>query len=128
MDGMDSSILEDIKKLLGIPNDYNAFDTDVVININSAFSTLLQLGVGPKDGFFITSNSELWSDFITREADVNKFLFIKQYVYLSVRMIFDPPASSFVMNAYKEKLDELTWRINVMEETFRKEEIVGEES
>lgn len=128
MDGMDSSILEDIKKLLGIPNDYNAFDTDVVININSAFSTLLQLGVGPKDGFFITSNSELWSDFITREVDVNKFLFIKQYVYLSVRLIFDPPSSSSVMNAYKEKLDELTWRINVMEETFRKEEIAGEES
>lgn len=127
MGGMDTSILEDVKKLLGVPKDYEAFDTDIIININSALSTLLQLGIGPSDGFYINGSKELWSDLIIREEDINKFFFVKQYVYLSVRLIFDPPSSSFVLNAYKDQLNELTWRLNVMEETFRKEEIDSEE-
>lgn len=120
MGGISESILLTIKKLLGISNDYQAFDMDVIIHINSAFSTLLQLGVGPKEGFYITGEIETWSDFIPEEEE--KFLLVQQYIYLSVRLIFDPPSSSFVLDAYNKRLDELTWRLNVMEETFRKED------
>ncbi len=131
MDGMNTSILEDIKKLLGVPQDYEAFDTDIVMHINSAFSTLYQLGIGLKNGFYITGKSEVWNDLwrdcIFTNTETDKFFFIKQYVYLSVRLIFDPPASSYVLNAYKERLDELTWRIVSMNETFREEDDDGEE-
>lgn len=120
MDGMNESILKSTKKLLGVAEDYSAFDMDIIININSAFSTLLQLGLGPSDGFYITGDMETWSDFIPDEQQ-NKFLDVCQYVYLSVKIIFDPPTSSSVLDAYQKRLDELTWRLNVMEETFREE-------
>lgn len=124
MDGMNDSILSTIKKLLGIPEDYEVFDTDIVMHINSAFSTLLQLGIGPRTGFYITGTTETWTDLIDNEADM--FLFVQQYVYISVKLMFDPPTSSFVLEAYNKRLDELTWRLNVMEETFREEEETDE--
>lgn len=120
MNGMNDSILSTIKKLLGVPEDYEVFDTDIVMHINSAFSTLLQLGIGPKTGFYITGITESWADLIDNNADM--FLFVQQYVYISVKLMFDPPTSSFVLDAYNKRLDELTWRLNVMEETFREEE------
>lgn len=104
------SILISIKKLLGIDALCDHFDQDIIIHINTAFSTLTQLGVGPSDGFFITSDVEKWSDFLPEKP---KMEFVKTYVYLKVRLIFDPPSSSSVMEAMDRQIKELEWRINI---------------
>jgi hypothetical protein len=104
------SILTSIKKLLGITEEYTHFDTDIIIYINSTFATLNQLGVGPSEGFFISDSSSEWSDFIL--SDVIKTLAIS-YTHLKVKMLFDPPASSAIMEAIKNSTNELEWRILV---------------
>ncbi len=104
------SILTSIKKLLGITEDYECFDQDVIIHINSAFSVLTQLGVGPEAGFFIEDSSAIWSDFV---SDTSKLEFIKTYIYLKVKLVFDPPTSSAVIDAINRQISELEWRINV---------------
>ena len=106
---MEESILVSIKKLLGLTEEYTAFDTDVIIHINSVFMILNQLGVGPDEPFRITGDSETRSDFTTA-MDVEA---VKSYVYLKVRLIFDPPMSSAVKDAVKSTIDELEWRLNV---------------
>lgn len=107
---MENSILVDIKKLLGMTEEYEPFDKDIVIHINSAFVTLRQLGVGPVEGFRISDETAIWSDFIQD----NKILgMVKDYVYLKVKMIFDPPSNSNVMEAYKESIREYEFRLNV---------------
>lgn len=108
---MTNSILTSIKKLLGIAEEYTEFDTDIIIHINSAFSILNQLGLGTNDTFSISSSTETWEDFL---GDNHKFLeMVKTYIYLKVKVIFDPPTSSYVLNAYNEQIKELEWRINV---------------
>lgn len=107
---MDQSILNTIKKMLGLDSSYDVFDTDVIIHINSVFSTLAQLGVGPKNGFRISGESEVWSDFIGEDADLES---VKTYIYLKVKMLFDPPANSFVMKAMEDSCKEYEWRLNV---------------
>ena len=104
------SILTSIKKLLGIAEDYEHFDTDLIIHINSVFSILTQLGVGPSEGFFITDKYAVWDDFL---AENTKIELAKTYVYLKVKMIFDPPQSSAVIDAMNRTIGELEWRINV---------------
>jgi hypothetical protein len=104
------SILTSIKKLLGITEEYEHFDGDVIVHINSAFATLRQLGVGPTTGFFITDNSAEWSTFISSE--VIKPMAIS-YTHIKVKLVFDPPASSVVMEAMKNTAAELEWRILV---------------
>lgn len=104
------SILISIKKLLGIDEYCDHFDTDVIMHINSAFATLNQLGVGPSGGFFITDNSQTWADFIGDRTDIE---FVKTYVYMKVRLIFDPPQSSAVMESMNRTISELEWRLNV---------------
>ena len=108
---MDDSILNTIKKMLGPDSDYDVFDTDIIIHINSALSTLAQLGVGPSTGFRVTGPEECWSDFIG--YGVNDLESVKTYVYLKVKMLFDPPASSFVMKAMEDNCKEIEWRLNV---------------
>jgi hypothetical protein len=103
------SILTSIKKLLGITEDYEQFDTDIIIHINSAFSVLAQLGVGPVSGFSIEDSSAVWSDFV----DDSRLEMIKSYIYFKVRLAFDPPTSSAAMQAINEQISELTWRLNV---------------
>lgn len=105
-----NSILLSIKKLLGIDANCEHFDQDVLIHINSALSNLTQLGVGPPDGFIVTSNSETWSDLL---MDSKKQEFVKSYIYLKVRLIFDPPSSSSVIDAINRQIQELEWRIEV---------------
>lgn len=100
-----ASILKTIRRMIGPDEDYEHFDTDLIIHINSAFSRLCQLGVGPERPFHITGEEETWCDFI----EPGYLEEVKQYVYLSVKQIFDPPASSTVINAYKEQLDKLEW-------------------
>lgn len=104
------SILESIKKLLGITEDYTQFDTDIIIHINSVFSTLTQLGIGPGSGFSIEDKSTEWSDFIAGREDIEA---VKSYVYLRVRMLFDPPQSSAVIEAMKQMISETEWRLTV---------------
>lgn len=108
------SILTSIKKLLGIEADDTSFDNDLVIFINGALSTLTQLGVGPTYGYKITSATEVWSAFLgTTRLDLES---VKSYVYLKVRLIFDPPQISYLVDAIKTQLTELEWRINVQVE------------
>lgn len=104
------SILTSIKKLLGIAEDYTNFDTDIIIHINSVFSILTQLGVGPSEGFSISDANGVWSDFIN---DSTKIELVKTYIYLKVRLIFDPPQSSSVIDAMNRTISELEWRLNV---------------
>ena len=107
---METSILDSIKKLLGISSEATEFDTDIVIHINSVFSILTQLGVGPASGFSIEDSSAEWSDFIGDDARLSD---VKSFVYLKTRLLFDPPASSSAMDAMNRMARELEWRINV---------------
>ncbi len=108
-----NSILNDIKKLLGIAPDYTNFDTDIIININSVFMILNQLGVGPKEGFKITGADETWDDYITEEDDLEA---VKSYIWLKVKIVFDPPLNSTVMEAHKQMISEYEWRLNIQSE------------
>ena len=108
------SILNSTKKLLGISAEDTDFDTDVIMNINSALAVLTQLGVGPSDGFSISDSSSTWSEFISGNKRLE---FVKTYVYLKVKVAFDPPLSSTVMEAMNQQIRELEWRILVGVET-----------
>lgn len=107
---MEESILTSIKKLLGIAEEYTHFDTDIMIHINTAIMTLDQLGVGPEEGFRVTSDADSWSDFVEDDDYLDA---VKTYVYLKVKLVFDPPLSGSVMEAMKESIKEYEWRLNV---------------
>lgn len=109
-----ASILDSIKKLIGLDIDYGPFDRDLIMHINSAFMVLAQIGLGPSRPFHITGSEETWSDFM---SDVGDYLSVIDYVYLRCRLIFDPPTSSFVLTSLQEQQKELEWRLNVMAET-----------
>lgn len=115
---MPTSILTSIKKLLGITADYIDFDADIIMHINSVFSILKQLGVGPKEGFSITGDSETWADFL---PDQNIDM-VKSYIYLKVRLMFDPPINSSLIESINRQIAELEWRLNVEIEPYRKGE------
>ena len=110
------SILKTIKKMLNVHEDDNSFDTDIITLINSTFVTLHQIGVGPIRGFAITGDSETWDEFIP-DADDISINSVKTYIYLKVRLVFDPPSSSSVMEAINKNVNELEWRLNVMAES-----------
>jgi len=107
------SILTSIKKLLGIEEEYTHFDTDIIIYINSALMYLNQLGVGPETGFYITSDSETWDNYLNGETTIES---VKSFVYLRTRLIFDPPSSSSVIDAIERQIKEAEWRILVQAE------------
>ena len=111
---MEQSILTSTKKVLGISEDYTVFDLDILTHINTAFSTLTQLGVGPSPGFSIDDDTALWSDFIGED---DQYQAVKSYVFLRVRMLFDPPQTSYLIAAYERQIQELEWRLN----TYREE-------
>ena len=108
---MNESILTSIKKLLGIAEEYEQFDTDIVLDINTALSVLCQLGAGPKEGFSITDKSTAWSDFMGNDPRLN---LVKSYVHMKVRLMFDPPTSSAVTDAINKTISELEWRIQAV--------------
>ena len=116
---MESSILVSIKKLLGITEEYTHFDEDIILQINSAFSTLNQLGVGPVEGFSIEGPSAVWSDFINDD----RLNFAKTFVQLKVKLAFDPPTSGTLMDSYNRQLDELTWRLSIVNDEGESEDI-----
>lgn len=107
---MEESVLTSTKKILGLAPEYEAFDQDVITHINAAFSTLMQLGVGPTTGFFISDDTAVWDDLVVPDEQVN---LIKTYVYLKVRMIFDPPNTSFHIDAMNKQLQEAEWRLYI---------------
>ena len=100
-------ILPSIKKLLGINPEYTAFDSDIIIHINTVFGILNQLGVGPAEGFYVEHGYERWSDYTT----ANNENMIRTFVYLKVRLMFDPPTSSVLMDSINNTLAELEWRL-----------------
>jgi hypothetical protein len=112
---MEQSILLSTKKILGIAPDYTVFDLDILTHINSAFSTLTQLGVGPVTGFMIEDADTEWEEFFGTVPD-NQLNSVKTYVYLRVRQIFDPPTTSFAIQAFNDQIKELEWRLNVRRE------------
>ena len=106
---MNESILTSIKKMLGITEDYEHFDPDLIIHINSVFSILKQLGVGPANGYHITDDTNVWSEFL---SDANDLEMVKSYMYLKVRLLFDPPTGG-VLDAINKSVAEFEWRLNV---------------
>ena len=115
---MEESILNTIKEMLGPSGDYEAFDIDLITNINTYLGVLNQLGIG-KPGFFITDDNDTWDDFLTeQEAELGITLNeVKTYLYLRVKMVFDPPTSSILAQAINENIAELGWRLNTKVET-----------
>lgn len=109
------SILTSIKKLLGITEEYDQFDPDIIMHINSVFMILTQLGVGPAEGFSIEDDTAVWTDFI---QDVKKLESVKTYIYLKVKLAFDPPLSSAVIESMNRLINELEWRLNVAAESI----------
>lgn len=114
MDKSKESILISIKKLLGIQADYKNFDTDIIIHINSVFAILNQLGIGPTQGYKIEGESETWDDYIPDGKDIED---VKTYIYLKVKLVFDPALSGTVMEANKDVIRELEWRLNMNHES-----------
>ena len=102
------SILDSVKKALGIDFADTSFDVDVIMHINAVFGSLQQLGAGPREGFFIEDNTALWSNFTQAKSVLG---LVKSYIYLQVRLMFDPPQVGFVINAMREQSTMLEWRI-----------------
>lgn len=111
---MNDSILTSIKKMLGIAEDYEYFDTDLIIHINTVFMILKQLGVGPQEGFSITSKTSTWYEFIANDKRLEA---VKSYIYMKVRLVFDPPQSSAVIECMNRMISELEFRINIEAES-----------
>jgi hypothetical protein len=110
------SILTSIKKLLGIAEEYTHFDVDLIIHINSVLSILTQIGVGPSEGFSIKDESSVWGDFIPENSNLELPAIrelIKSYVYMKVKLLFDPPLNSAVIESTNRIISELEWRIQV---------------
>lgn len=104
------SVLTSIKKLLGITEEYKQFDQDLIIHINSVLMGLTQIGVGPSEGMRIQDDSTTWNDLLSNISNLEA---VKTYVYLKVKMIFDPPTSSSVMDAMNRSINEYEWRLNI---------------
>ena len=113
------SILTSIKKLLGVTESCTDFDTDIIMHINTVLMTLSQLGVGT-EGFQIEDKNAVWSEFIKSD----KLAATKSYVYLRVKLLFDPPLNSAIIEAIKESIRELEWRLNVRVESESEDEEV----
>lgn len=111
---MKDSILTSIKKLLGIAEENTDFDLDIVTHINTVFMVLKQLGVGPEEGFIIEDKKTRWDDYIEDELVFNT---IKSYVYYKVKLLFDPPTNSTVMESTNRVVNELEWRLNLDSES-----------
>ncbi len=109
------SILNNVKKLLGIDSEDDSFDIDVMTMINSTIPSLAQMGIGPSNGYIVTSADDKWTDWITTN-DIN-LQGVKTYLYLKIKLIFDPPTNSTVVEAFNKNLNELEWRMMLAVET-----------
>lgn len=105
-----NSILDSIKKMIGPSVEYTVFDDDLIMDINAVFNVLKQLGVGPEEGFAISSSSDLWTDFMPEGPKLNM---IKPYMYAKVRLMFDPPQNGTITQAMKDIVSEFEFRANI---------------
>ncbi|AWN05871.1 hypothetical protein SEA_CRICKO_5 [Streptomyces phage CricKo] len=110
---MPQSILTQTKKLLGLVEDDTSYDIDIVIHINTVFATLNELGIGPAEGFMIEDKTTTWDAFLGAGPLYNA---VKTYMYLRLRLIFDPPTTSYGLESFKEQIKEFEWRMNVIRE------------
>lgn len=104
------SILTSVKKMLGITEEYTHFDSDLIMHINSVFVILNQIGVGPSEGFAISGKDELWTDFF---QDHPQLELVKSYMHLKVKLLFDPPMGSAVIEVMNRQISEFEWRLSV---------------
>lgn len=110
---MSTSILNTIKKMVGVDSAYTVFDTDIIVHINATFSTLHQLGVGPANPFHISDATAVWTDFTGTNLAIES---VKSYIYAKVKLAFDPPTTSFAIDALNKMCSEFEWRLNVQSE------------
>lgn len=115
---MEESILDSTKKTLGLSNGYTTFDHDIIMHINSTFSILEQLGIGPVDGFMIEDNTNVWSDYVGDPSVVpaKQLHLIKTYLYLKVRSLFDPPTTSYMIESMSKQIAEYEYRLSTNRE------------
>lgn len=111
---MEDSILKSTKKMLGLAADYIEFDLDVLTHINTVFSTLSQIGIGPLGGFMIEDDQATWTEYLGPEPELHNT--VKSYIYLRVRLLFDPPETSFAIEAMNNQIREFEWRLNALRE------------
>lgn len=104
------SILNSVKKVIGLHEEYTPFDVDIIMHINTAFFTLHQLGVGPDGGYSIQDDKAKWSDYLGSEKDLEA---VRSYVYVRVRLLFDRPETSYGIQALERQANELEWRLEV---------------
>jgi hypothetical protein len=107
------SILSSVKKVLGLPEADTSFDVDITMHINSVLATLTQIGIGPAEGFMIEDADDMWDSFFGIDPRLSS---VKSYVYLKVRLMFDPPGTSFALTSMEKQITELEWRLNVQRE------------
>lgn len=110
---MENSILTSTKKILGVGADYTAFDVDIITHINTAFAVVNQLGIGPEEGFYIEDASPTWNDLGLPE---NQGRMVRTYVFLKTRMLFDPPTTSYLIDATNKQIEEYEWRLSLFRE------------
>ena len=113
---MEESILTSTKKILGLDEAYTVFDLDIITHINAAFTILHQLGVGPPEGYSIEDKTPRWSDFTLVDGTETSIHLVKTYIYLKVRSLFDPPTTSFLIEATEKQIEQAEWRLNVARE------------
>lgn len=110
---MEQRILVSVKKVLGLPEADTSFDVDIIMHINSALARLNQLGIGPVEGFMIEDDTSMWDAFLGDRPLLNQ---VKTYVYMAVRLMFDPPGSGYALTSMKEQIDKYEWLLNVVRE------------
>ena len=110
------SILLSVKKMIGVPANYDAFDTDIITHINSVFEGLNQMGLGPEEGFSISDESDLWSSYLTYGKESQM---VRSYMYLKVRTLFDPPSNASLFNIFDQQIKEKEYRLLVFADELR---------
>lgn len=110
------SILLSVKKMIGVPHDYEVFDADIIMHINTVFGALNQMGLGPEEGFSISDSSTRWSEYLTFGKNSEM---VKTYMFLKVRMLFDPPSNSNLSSVYSQQIAEYEWRLLIFADELR---------
>lgn len=109
-----NKILDDIKRPLGLEPDYDVYDPEIIMHINGVFATLYQLGVGPKErAAYLETGEETWGTFFDNVNQGDNLANVRTYIYMKVRLVFDPPTTSFAITAMEKQIQEIEWRINV---------------
>lgn len=124
---MDESILIDVKKLAGLAPEDDSFDKDLIIYINTVIAVLTQLGVTPSQSFILEDQDTQWSDYLPSDTSLETFQFVRSYISMKVRLIFDPPQNTTVMDALKGAIAECEWRINVEADVYPEDTSINDE-